>query len=259
MTAAPKAARRVPAPRRSAAPPVKKAAAAASPAAERVISPRISPPQMSPPQIEDAQSRVVASKFAGVEAAQSKPPVRRTLPASYGESRLLLLARDPQTLFAAWDMAPSTVESLQARLGRRGFAVSTLTLRLTRAGGGATVMHVGKRARSRYLKIDPGPFFIAEIGFTTPVGRFEFVARSAPCFVPMGPLARQASIETGHRAVLGYREAMAVARRGGLAPNPRPVAGVTRALPNPSTDGAASPALTLAPRVVGGASDLYRR
>ena len=195
----------------------------------------------------------MASKFVPVETARAKP--RPTLPSSYGESHLLLLVRDPQTLFAAWDMAPSTIEALKARLGRRGFAVSTLTLRLTRAGGGASVLHVGKKARSRYLKIDGGPSFIAEIGFTTPAGRFELVARSAPCFVPMGPIARAEAIEAGRRAVVGYREARALARRGGVPPNP----GATRARPNPSTDGAASPAVTLVPRVLGGASDLYRR
>lgn len=195
---------------------------------------------------------MVASKFASVETAP--PKARPTLPASYGESHLLLLVRDPQTLFAAWDMAPSTIEALKARLGRRGFAVSTLTLRLTRAGGGTSVLHLGKKARSRYLKITGGPSFMAEVGFTTPAGRFELVARSAPCFVPMGPLARQESIEAGRRAVLGYREARAVARRGGLAPNP----GGSRVRTNPPA-GAASPAASLAPRVLGGASDLYRR
>ena len=243
-------------PRRSAPP--------ARPAAERVEPPAaalIAPSADSPTPTADAQSQVVASKFATVETAPAKPPVRPTLPTSYGESHLLLLVRDPQTLFAAWDMAPSTIEALKARLGRRGFAVSTLTLRLTRAGGSASVLQVGKKARSRYLKIDGGPSFMAEIGFTTPAGRFELVARSAPCFVPMGPLARQESLEAGRRAVLGYREAIAVARRGGVYPNPGPGSGpgVARARINPPAAGAASPAAVAGPRVLGGASDLYRR
>ena len=99
---------------------------------------------------------MVASKFR-TELPVPKPRPLPTLPSSYGESHLLLLVRDPQTLFAAWDIAPSTIEALKSRLGRRGFAVSTLTLRLTRAGGHASVLHVSKRARSRYLKIDGGP------------------------------------------------------------------------------------------------------
>ncbi len=246
------ASRKTRAPGRSAPPAQKKPVPMAPPLAEPVVQ-----PQVFEPLIEDAQSQVVASKFAGVETTTAK--ARPTLPMSYGESHLLLLVRDPQTLFAAWDMAPSTIEALKARLGHRGFAVSTLTLRLTRAGGGASVMHVGKKARSRYLKIDGGPSFIAEIGFTTPAGRFELVARSAPCFVPMGPLARQESLETGRRAVLGYREAIAVARRGGLSPKPRTGFGVARARANSSPSAGASSAAAPATRVLGGASDLYRR
>ena len=214
-------------------------------------------PQGFEPPANDAQSQVVASKFATVETPPAK--ARPSLPASYGESRLLLLVRDPQTLFASWDMAPSTIEALKARLGRRGFAVSTLTLRLTRAGGSASVLHVSKRARSRYLKIDGGPSYMAEIGFTTPAGRFELVARSAPCFVPMGPAARAEAFEAGRRAVLGYREAVAVARRGGVSPNPGPASAASRSRTNPAAEGAASLAADPAPRVLGGASDLYRR
>jgi hypothetical protein len=243
-------------PRRSAAGGSKKAEPMAPPAA-----PPVAAVQVFDPPIEDAQSQVVASKFASVETAPAKSPPRPTLPATYGESRVLLLVRDPQTLFAAWDIAPSTIEALKARLGRRGFAVSNLTLRLTRAGAGATILHLGKRTRSRYLKIDGGPSFIAEVGFTTPAGRFELLARSAPCFVPMGPLARQEAVDAGRRAVLGYREAIAVARRGGVSPNPGPGSGsgVARARVNPSAAGAASPAAVAGPRVLGGASDLYRR
>lgn len=251
--ATPRAPAKARAPRRSS---TASKAAPAEAAAPGTKEPVVTPPQASKLPIEDAQSQVVASKFASAETAAPKP--RPSLPASYGESHLLLLVRDPQTLFAAWDVAPSTIEALKARLGRRGFAVSNLTLRLTRAGGGTSVVHVGKKARSRYLKIEGGPSFMAEVGFTTPAGRFELVARSAPCFVPMGPVARQESFDAGRRAVLGYREAMAVARKGGVAQNPGrgSAPGAARARALSTAGGAASAA---GARVLGGASDLYRR
>lgn len=240
--------------------------------------------------ISAAQSNVVASKFR-TDGPAPKPAVRPTLPLSYGESHLLLLVRDPQTLFAAWDMSPLMVESLKARLGRRAFAVSTLTLRLTRAGGGTDVVHVSKKVRSRYLKIDGGPSFVGEIGFTTPTGRFEQVARSAPCFVPMGAARRSESLEAGQATVRGYREAFRPARReamtsspgdvvaragagplneGGSSPSDSPSPGasaVSRATPTPTpspktsgptTSGSATPRFA-ATSVLGGASDLYRR
>jgi hypothetical protein len=222
---------------------------------------------------------VVASKFH-TDGPLHQPPPLPTLPSSYGESHLLLLVRDPQTLFAAWDVSPTTTAALKARLGARGFAVSNLTLRLTRAGGGATTYELAKKIRSRYLKIDGGPSYIAEIGITPPSGRFELIARSSPCFVPLGASARQDWPGT-RRAVLGYREAGALARQGLEPVSPdgtsRPGSVVasfpatatpgpalaSSAAPSPAALGAAGPKPAFsgaaASRVLGGASDLYRR
>ncbi|MEO8500470.1 MAG: DUF4912 domain-containing protein [Vicinamibacteria bacterium] len=240
--------------------PPKRIAKKASPAPKNSRSRSLPPVAPSAPaSISEAQDLVVASKFAGVAAPRGRR-VRPTLPESYGESRLLLLARDPKTLFAAWDIAPATIDSLKARLGRRGFAVSPLTLRLTRAGFGTSVIHVGHKARSCYLKIEGGPSFMAEVGYTIPAGRFEQVARSAPCFVPMGPLARPAFPSSGRRAVLGYREARALVRRGagrvkaGSHVRPEATASVSAAM-----NATASAGVALASRTLGGASDLYRR
>lgn len=207
--------------------------------------------------ISEAQSQVVASKFVSSETPTTKTAARPTLPPSYGESHLLLLVRDPQTLFAAWDMAPSRVQALRTQIGSRAFAVSTLTLRLTEAGGGATVFHVGKKARSRYLKVGGSPSFIAEIGFTTPAGRFELIARSAPCFVPLGPAGRQELLAPRRRSVLGYREAQALARRG-VVPTSL-ASGKGRARSTASPAGAPSSSGPSTRGVIGGASDLYRR
>lgn len=210
-----------------------------------------------------AQADVVAAKFQGDAAA---PRPRPTLPLTYGESHLLLLPRDPQTLFATWDLAPALIESLKSRLGARGFAVSTLTLRLTPAGGPPAVFHVGRKARSRYLKVAGGSSFTAEIGFTTPTGRFELAARSVPCFLPLGP-ARSAFIAHPAPAVASYRaapvaaKAVAASAPDAAAPASAPAAGVSAGSVMSDSRGAAvvpfrAPAT---PRTLGGASDLYRR
>jgi hypothetical protein len=229
----------------------------AAPVVEAEIAKTPSPdPAPEPATVApDPQSQVVASKFASVEPAPPKAP-RRALPSTYGESRLLLLVRDPQTLFAAWDVSPATIEGLKGRLGRRGFAVSTQTLHVTRSDGSTSVVHAGKKARSRYVKIEGGPSFVAEIGFTTPAGRFEFVARSAPCFVPMGPLGRGETTGNAARTVLGYREAGAHRRRGGLLEDQAGAAARDRAQAV-ARDGVT--AAQRAARELGGASDLYRR
>lgn len=200
---------------------------------------------------------MAASKFVSVEPQGSKPLPKPTLPGSYGESHLLLLVRDPQTLFAAWDVSPQTVEGLKARIGARSLAVSNMTLRLFREGGVVTVFHLTKKARSRYVKIDGNsPSFVAEIGFTTPAGRFELIARSAPCFVPLG-LAPKAQAGV-RRAVIGYREARALVRRGLASSTPGSRARTRKSLVAAS-GGASSSMQTSSTRVLGGASDLYRR
>lgn len=205
---------------------------------------------------------MVASKFR-TEVPLPRPRPLPTLPSSYGESHLLLFARDPRTLFAAWDMAPAAVNAVKSRLGNRGFAVSNLTLRLS-GNGATTVFHLGKRARSRYLKVDGGPVYVAEIGLTTPSGRFELMARSAPCAVPMGPVLGRELAE-GKRAALGYREAQALAQRGiraGRLANSATGPGLaasTSSAPSAASAAASAARIKSAPRVLGGASDLYRR
>ena len=239
-------------------------AAGKKPAA-RKTGPRVAPNPGSPaslkrtgparPAISKARPEVAASKLRSPETEAPGPRIRPSLPTTYGESRLLLLARDPHTLFAAWDMAPSVVKELKARIGGRALTVSTLTLRLTNAGGATRVFHMGRGSRSRYLGVDSAPSFIAEIGFTTPTGRFEFIARSAPCYVPMNLAARHAWLGARRPFVLGYREAGALARRGLLASTLRER---TRPQGTPENYGPASFGVS-APRVLGGASDLYRR
>lgn len=200
--------------------------------------------------------QVVASKFAPRKPQVARRLPRPPLPSSYGESHLLLLARDPQTLFAAWDMAPSSVDAIRNRIGKRAFEVSTLTLRLTRAGGPTSVVHVSRKSRSRYLKIEGGPSFMAEIGFTTPAGRFELLSRSAPCFTPMGAPGRHALLGGATPTILSYREARARARRGQGSLASIAATAAARAEILRATEGQPQPTEG---RTIGGASDLYRR
>jgi hypothetical protein len=270
-------------------PPARKRAAAATRSRTRhapAARPRkpSTPPATTPPAeavLARAQADVVAAKFQGEEAT---PRPRPTLPSSYGESHLLLLPRDPQTLFATWDLSPALIDGLKSRLGSRGFAVSTLTLRLSSESGEAVVFHVGRKARSRYLKVTGGSSFTAEIGFTTPTGRFESAARSAACFLPMGP-ARGAFVASPAPApaVASYRAAPAVARAAAAVtptpaatPAPTPAAtsagrvspaakGTTESRAGAATTTPREAAVVVpfrapsTPRAIGGASDLYRR
>lgn len=209
----------------------------------------------------DPQGQVVAAKFARPLTSPRPRPRLRPLPSSYGENHLLLLVRDPQTLYAAWDIAPAVVEGLKARIGRRGYAVSTLTLRLNAVGGHSTHYHLGKRTRSGYLRVSPGRSFTAEIGFTAPSGHFELVARSGPCYVPGGARSSGQGAGAG-RARVRYREAAALVRRGVALARPTSAEDAFSHRPNQGNEAAhlAAPGpRSASARLLGGASDLYRR
>lgn len=118
--------------------------------------------------------------------AQRAPsiPTSPPLPEQYGENRLILLVRDPATLFASWEVTPQTMA--QART----VSDAPLCLRLVElAGGGNSVLShevgVGETG-SRYLVHDrPGSIFRAEIG----VGwgsEFLVLLQSLPVRTPTG-------------------------------------------------------------------------
>ena len=242
-----------PAAARAAKPTATPSNAPAGPRKRTVKSKPVEAPTVGSTEATEVESLIVAAKFKGAKPAKRKTVPKPTLPTTYSESRLLLLPRDPQTLFAAWDLAPDMVSALKARIGARALAVSSFTLHLSRAGEPPSVIHLGKKARSKYIPIDGGPSFTAEIGLTTPTGAFEPIARSGVCFVPMGA-ARQQATEGLKRSTLSYRETRAMVRRGLL----RSAAGRVRSALARDAAGAVGVA-PVAARTLGGASDLYRR
>lgn len=111
---------------------------------------------------------------------------RFIFPETYGVNRLRLVARDPQWLFAHWDVDPGSVGELRHELGERAVAVSRLTLRITDPeAGGTKVVHVPEGSRSWYIRADSSPrSYRAELGFTLPSGEFRKVAESSTVRTP---------------------------------------------------------------------------
>ena len=67
---------------------------------------------------------------------------RFLFPESYGQNRIRLLVRDPEWIFAHWDVKPQTLEELAKRLGERALALSRLTLRVVDpvSGGSSDIL-----------------------------------------------------------------------------------------------------------------------
>jgi hypothetical protein len=129
---------------------------------------------------------------------------RFLFPDTYGVSRVRLLIKDPEWLFAHWDVDPALISSLRTSLGERATALSRLTLRISDVeNGGVSIILLPEGSRSWYVRTDSARrSYRAELGLTLPSGEFRKVAESNTVTSPRtGPSDRKAE------RVLSYGEA----------------------------------------------------
>ena len=110
------------------------------------------------------------------------------LPDGYGDSRIVLLPRDPKWAYAYWDISNEHKEELRRQGGQR------LMLRLydvtdvdqtTQAAHGMQQQDCHEMARSWYIEIPVSDRdYTAELGYLTADDRWLMLARSAPVRIP---------------------------------------------------------------------------
>jgi hypothetical protein len=139
------------------------------------------------------QESVTQTKFVGPEVA-SKPDLADVdkglgdLPGGYGESRIVLLPRDPQWAYAYWDVPNEAKESKRREGGQQ------LALRLydvtdidfdRQPAHSMQEYPCDELAREWYLPIPVSDrSYLVEIGYRTADGRWLVLARSAAVMVP---------------------------------------------------------------------------
>ena len=214
------------------------------------------------------EERIEDAKYQPRERpARAFEEERFLFPETYGENRVRLLVKDPQWLFAHWDVAPASFEGLRHDVGERTAALSRLTLRIRDPHhGGASVILLPEGVRSWYVKADREPrAYRAELGFMLPSGEFRSLAESNTVRTPWvgssgeraGRPMRFDGVST-HVPYEGARPAPAASpgeapRQGGPGPwHPEPA---TEIGGEPPADAPPAPG---AP-VLGGASDVHRR
>jgi len=178
-------------------------AKAAKPAVAAVPSPRPSPRkrEVSPSAVDAPavagltdEERIESAKY---EPRRAQPRVfeeeRFLFPQTYGVNRLRLLLKDPECLFAYWDVDPRSLESLRVDLGARASALSQLTLRVFEdKDGGASTFLLPQEARTWYVQTrTPGRAYRAEVGVMLPSGEFRTLARSNSVAMPRGARSSQ--------------------------------------------------------------------
>lgn len=149
------------------------------------------------PQPLEAQAEVVAAKF---DVGQASPPEHTLitlaavdeglpeLPAGYGDSRIVLMPRDPQWAYAYWDIPMEHKEDLRrqggARLALRFYDVTDIDISY-QAPHSLQQYECDEMARDWYLPIPVSDRdYVAEIGYLCNDGRWLALTRSLPVHIP---------------------------------------------------------------------------
>jgi uncharacterized protein len=170
--------RRAEAARASSIPPP--GARAPEPAAEK--RPLLRPAAQSPSlaSLLSEEEQIESSKYVGQVRERVFEEERFLFPETYGVDRVRLLVKDPEWMFAYWDLSARAVDSLRRELGERGMALTRLTLLISDPGqGGTSVILLPYGARAWYVRADSAPrTYRAQIGWTLPSGQFRLLAES---------------------------------------------------------------------------------
>lgn len=137
-----------------------------------------------------AQDLVAFSKFFTGAPEHLFRPVPGGLPSEYGQERVVVLARDPDTVFAYWEVPQERLDKKRAEFGGSGrlcIRVYDVT-GVSFDGTNATAyfdQEVHERIGSWYFELQrPGRKFCADIGLRAPDGRFATIARSNAATMP---------------------------------------------------------------------------
>lgn len=136
----------------------------------------------------------LGSKIKGTPAV-TKPVVKREdLPKSYGDTKVVILPRDPLWFYAYWEISQDAINSLKEKIGEEKFNSSSWILRVYDVTG---IDFNGSNAR-RYFDIsinhDADNWYVnvteancswcVDLGLFTIDGEFVFVARSNILIMP---------------------------------------------------------------------------
>ena len=205
------------------------------------------------------EDQIRAAKYLPRELPKKVFEEERFLfPESYGVNRVRLLVRDPEWIFAYWDVSAAAMNDLGKSLGERALALSRLTLRvIDPVSGGSSDILLPPGARWWYVRTDSARrTYRAELGVILPSGEFRRLAESNTVVTPrVGPSAERA------RRRMSYRDARelppAAAAAAGIAEQETGVAHAP--WDAASVDGAAEPGPRETERPArGGASDVFR-
>jgi hypothetical protein len=251
---------------RAKAVPSEKPAAAAKPqrkpraAAPRARKARVAKTHaQAPPVPLSEEEQIERAKFGTIPPKRLFEEERFLFPESYGRNQVRLLVRDPQWLFAHFDVDPRTLRGLVEEVGERTLALSRVALRVSDPGnGGASLTLLPPGARSWYIPVDDARrSYQAELGLLLPSGVFRHLATSNVVQTPRrGPAYERARRQGSWRGA-GAAPDGATPDGDPLSPGSDPERGPSRAPLGPWVP--SEPVVDSTAPTPGGASDVFRR
>ena len=156
--------------------------------ASKYVSPAYHPGTNSHGQAVGYSSTAVAEYKPDMAALATVDEEVGELPDGYGESRIVLLPRDPQWAYAYWDIPNEHKQELRnqggSRLALRFYDVTDIDLNV-QSPHSLQQFECGEVAREWYLPIPVADRdYTIEIGYICNDGRWLILSRSAPVRIP---------------------------------------------------------------------------
>ncbi|MGI6554215.1 MAG: DUF4912 domain-containing protein [Bacillota bacterium] len=116
------------------------------------------------------------------EVTEKKVIENLEFPISYGKNQVTLLVRDPDWLFAYWEITATTQSEFSKQFGN-AWSISKPTLRIYDVTNGTPKIYydiqIQDNAESWYIHVGkPNHSFFVDLGRVLPDGRFYCIARS---------------------------------------------------------------------------------
>lgn len=139
----------------------------------------------------EGQVEVEASRYSTVSVMEALADVDADLvdlPSGYGESRIVLMPRDPQWAYAYWDIPNAHKEELRRqgglRLALRFYDVTDIDLN-SQSPHSLQQYECDEMAREWFMPVPVSDRdYVVEIGYMAADGRWLLLARSLPVHVP---------------------------------------------------------------------------
>ena len=121
----------------------------------------------------------------------TNPDFKSDIPQTYGDNKIVLMIRDPKTLYAYWETPKEAEEELKEKIKEKGLVAVKRILRIYDVTGpgekAAFDFEVEEGTASWYVNADnSGRRWIAEVGLLCETGEFFYLARSNPTLASSG-------------------------------------------------------------------------